>query len=1228
MRLVDDLLRLSATDLANHLGCIHLSQLNRAVAEGRARKPLWNDPMGKLLRERGLEHEKAYLEHLRADGELTVVEIPDEPGVDGFAATVAAMRAGADVVYQAPLGDEHWYGRADFLRKVEQPSALGAWSYEVVDAKLATETRAGTILQLCVYSELLAGLQEVSPVAAYVVAPHHDFEPEHHRLADFAAYYRLVKRRLEAALAERTARTYPEPVPQCEVCAWWSQCDRERRRDDHLCFVAGISRLQIKELRRVDVTTLERLGDLTDVPKPARGSRDALMRARDQAAIQLRARRLHAPQHEILEPLGPEHGLATLPAPSTHDIFLDLEGDKLAPSGGREYLFGLLVADEAARLRDPSPPRVYLGCWATTPAEEKRAFELVVDLILTTFQAHPDMHVYHFGAYEPSTFKRLSGRYATREAELDTILRAELFLDLYTVVRHSLKASVESYSIKELEQFYGLQRKQDLRAATASRHAVEWAIEMREDLGLGERAADTAQLALFDTSALPPNPLAAHVTAVELYNREDCDSAEQLRDWLETLRTATEREHAVDLPRPELKTGDANERIVATAEETQRVMLDLLAGVPIDTAERSEEQHARWLMAHLLEWHRREDKAAWWEFYRVRDLPLEEYEEERSALAGLTFVETIGGTARVPVNRYSFPPQDHDVRRKDEVCVPPDGDGIGEVVAVDVGAHTIDIQQKGNRAAERPERVFMKRQVPPGTKPAVLLEIGRWIVANGIDGPGEHRAARDLLLRRAPRFITGARGLAPSDDGNGNGNGNGKDDRAAAGAAALPREARQQRVISFAAARSAREQRLAAAVGAAQASVDPEVVEARRLGFELDRGVLPIQGPPGTGKTFTGSHMILELLKAGKKVGVTAVGHETIRNLLRDVCARAAEQRIADFRCLHKGEGRDADPEELHSVDDNDRVARFFQSPEYSLLGGTSWLWARPQFRDSADVLFIDEAGQMSLADVLAVSAGAKSLVLLGDPQQLEQPQQANHPPGTQASALEHLLGGAKTIPADRGLFLHQTRRLHPDICRFTAEVFYEDRLTSAPGLERQAVLAPPSSAAAMLGEAGLVYVPVEHDGNQARATEEVTAIEGLVAALTSGGVSWRTAQGDASPLTLADLMVVAPYNAQVTALTQRLPGVRVGTVDKFQGQQAPIVIVSLTTSSPDDAPRGMDFLYSANRLNVATSRAKGLCILVGNPKLFEPDCRTPEQMRLANAFCRYRELAREVLPP
>ena len=1115
-----------------------MSQQSRAVAEGHARNPQWQDPVAAILKRRGLDHEQAYLAHLRDTHGLSIAAA--EQGISehaGVERTIEAMRSGSALIYQAPLGNARWYGRADFLRRVDLPSALGQWSYEVVDAKLATETRAGTILQLCVYSELVADIQERWPEHAYVVAPHHAFEPEPHRLADYAAYYRLVKQKLEEAIAREDPRTYPEPVAHCDVCAWWGPCNARRRVDDHLCFVAGISRLQIKELRRLRVDSLERLAELRDVPLPKRGSRDALARVRDQAALQLEARKLGSPQHEILEPVDAAHGLAKLPRPCAHDVFLDLEGDRLAPGGGREYLFGYVGAGAA-----------YVPLWAFDAVEEKAAFETLVDVLLAAFHAHADMHVYHFGAYEPNALKRLSGRYATRETELDTLLRAELFVDLHTIVKHALKASVESYSIKELEQFYGFTRAQDMRAATLSRRALEWAIEMKEDV---RDAAD----------------LAPHVGAVERYNREDCVSAEKLRAWLEALRIETERHIGRALPRPEAKSGDASAQVDETTEETRRLMAALLDGVPADPDQRSEHEHARWLMAHLLEWHRREDKAAWWEFFRLRDLPLDEYYDERSALAEIEYVATVGGTPTRPIHRYSFPPQDHDIRRNDEACA-PDGRTLGSVEELDLSARTVDIQHSGRSAHERPAQIFVRRIVRPGEKPGVLLELGRWIAAHGIDAPGPHRAARDLILCAPPRLVAGSPGLAPS----------------------------------------------------AIADAEDEVPNACRLARELDGGVLPIQGPPGTGKTFTGSHMIVELVKAGKKVGVTAVSHEVISNLLVNCIDVAERAGIAELTCLHKGKPKASAPAALHAVDDYKRAHALLERGECRVLGGTSWLWARPEFAQSVDVLFIDEAGQMSLADVLAVSRGAKSLVLLGDPRQLEQPQQASHPPGTELSALEHILGQNKTIGAQAGLFLQQTRRLHPAICAFTAEVFYEGRLSAFPGLERQAV-----AGAAPFPQAGLVYVPVEHDGNQSRAREEVGVIERIVAQLTGGGARWRGKAGAERPLMRADLMIMAPYNAQVTALAAALPNVRIGTVDKFQGQQAPVVIVSLTTSAPDDAPRGMSFLYSANRLNVATSRAKALCILVGNPKLFEPDCRTPEQMRLANAFCRYLEMAQTV---
>jgi uncharacterized protein len=246
-------------------------------------------------------------------------------------------------------------------------------------------------------------------------------------------------------------------------------------------------------------------------------------------------------------------------------------------------------------------------------------------------------------------------------------------------------------------------------------------------------------------------------------------------------------------------------------------------------------------------------------------------------------------------------------------------------------------------------------------------------------------------------------------------------------------------------------------------------------------------------------------------------------------------------------------------------------------------------------------------------------VILLGDPQQLEQPIQGSHPEGADRSALEHLLEGKETILDDHGLFLTETWRLHPAITEFTTEIFYEGRLESRAGLERQAIVGGPFPGAE------LWYVPVAHEGNQNSAPEEVERIGEIVEGLLGGDVAWIDADGERHPLEPEHVLIVAPYNAQVAAIGRRLPHAKVGTVDKFQGQEAPIVIYSMATSSPEDAPRGMEFLYSLNRLNVATSRARCACILVASPRLFEPECRTPQQMRLANALCRYRELAREV---
>src|SRR5262249_21838667 len=351
------------------------------------------------------------------------------------------------------------------------------------------------------------------------------------------------------------------------------------------------------------------------------------------------------------------------------------------------------------------------------------------------------------------------------------------------------------------------------------------------------------------------------------------------------------------------------------------------------------------------------------------------------------------------------------------------------------------------------------------------------------------------------------------------------------------------------------------------------------------------------------------------------LSHKVIRKLLEEVVTAAREEDASRVCCLQKTEDEPATPE-IVTVAKNDEALIALRSGRANVIGGTSWLWSPEASFEAVDVLFIDEAGQMALADVIAVSQAAKSIVLIGDPQQLDRPLKGSHPDGAEKSALEHLLNDRKTISQDMGLLLPETWRLHPSICKFTSMLFYEGRLKSRPALQSYRL-----EGHGWLSGAGLWFIPVEHEGNQNSAPQEVEIIARIVESLLKPEVSFIRGIERSRRLDQKDILIVAPYNAQVSDLSTKMPGLKVGTVDKFQGQEAPVVIYSLTTSSPEDAPRGMEFLYSLNRLNVATSRAMTTVIIVGSPRLFEPRCKTPRQIQLANALCAYRELATEISP-
>lgn len=1127
-------LLLSASDLTNHLGCRHLTELNRKVAEKTLARPQYHDHALKLLQERGDRFERDYVAHLESTGAqvLHLGVAPDLPRGERDAAwseaerkTLRAMQDSVDYIIQARLRTGSWMGVADVLMKVDGPSALGAWHYEPIDTKLAMETRGATVLQLCLYADLIGAVQKRAPERFYVVKPGQDWKLETFRFEEFDAYYRLVRHDLEATVAGAPAEeTYPDPVEKCDTCAWFGHCMKQRRADDHLSLVAGMSRGQTGELNRQGIASLEQYAERDEPLKesPARGSRESYVRTHLQAQIQLRGRRRGGIPWEFVD-YEPERGLALLPTPDPGDVFFDIESDNFVEGGGLEYLLGVWFEEHGAWH--------YRTWWAHDRPQEKDAFEGLVDWLMQRWEQYPDFHIYHYSSYEKATLSRLMGRHGSRETEVDRLLRGDRFVDLHAVLKHGIRAGVEGYGLKDIEPLIGYDRKTPLEDARAALRVAAWCLELGTPENIGDQAA-----------------------VVEAYNREDCEATQVLRSWLEDRRKDLV-DTGLELERPVHGDGRASDDVEEEIEETRQVVEHLLEGLPPEPEERSDWEGGLWLLAHMLEYHRREERVTIWEKFFRSDMDREGLEKDRHGIAGLEFVETVGlSKTGIPINRYTFPPQDLSLDPRNSLFLDAETP-LGSVEAIDLGEGTIDIKHRGDTKTMRPDCGFTWSFIGSPAMKASLLELGRSLA----EGGPPDSARLDLLTRRPPRLRSGARGLLRDPD-------------------------------------------------------EPLLDAAKRLAHDLDGSVLPIQGPPGSGKTYIGARMIVDLARAGKRVGVTAVSHKVIENLLEAALTAAAEEGY-DLTVAHKGAKSGDLPNGYERLKGNEHAVPALDDGK--VVGGTVFLWSRPELEVELDYLFVDEAGQMALANTLAAGRAAKNIVLLGDPQQLEQPQRGAHPEGAEVATLVHVLGGLDTIPDDRGLFLDETWRLHPDICAFTSAVYYDGRLEARPGLDNQVL-----SGQTPFAGAGLFHVPVPHTGNQSNSPEEVEAVAAIVRDLTGGGVTWTDSDGITKPVTLEDILIVAPYNSQVGALERALPGARVGTVDRFQGQEAPVVIYSMTSSSATDAPRGMSFLYSPNRLNVATSRAQCACFLVAAPAVLEPECRTPRQMRWANGVCRFREMA------
>ena len=640
--------------------------------------------------------------------------------------------------------------------------------------------------------------------------------------------------------------------------------------------------------------------------------------------------------------------------------------------------------------------------------------------------------------------------------------------------------------------------------------------------------------------------------SIRQYNEEDCRSTWQLRDWLLSLRPASLPWFSSATPSSTKQPARSKSDKTLDHEKLLEEFHERLVAHPEN---KDLDPELAKLVDSLLDFYRRAAKPQWWALFDRREAELEGLLEEPEVIAGLYDPEYVGEGERHSIFQYRYPEQDFKVRSGDYV-MRLEVLKKARVWKIDEDENTVELELLLGRNEELPSKLSISLGAPVDTS---TMQGAVFAFADSlIQGGHGYKAVQDYLLRRIPDI----QGLEPGQP--------------IIGAGMTP---------------------LAGAISTVQ---------------RLNSSYLFIQGPPGTGKTYTGSHLIAELLKAGKRVAVSSNSHKAINNLLE-----AVDKRMEESGCSYFGMKKISKPEQavaskfIENVGSDQGILE--ANPEPQLVGGTAWTLAKQGFRGTFDYLFIDEAGQVSLANTIAMGMCAKNLILLGDQMQLGQPIQGSHPGRSGESALEYLLDGESTIAAEKGIFLGVTYRMHPDVCRFISDAIYDSRLLSAPSTVEQRLLLNDSSHPA-LRPTGISYFPIAHEACSQRSEEEAAVVRELVEDLLTQ--RYQDGEKQEHAFSLDNILIVTPYNMQVNLLKRVLPkGARVGTVDKFQGQEAEVVIVSMATSSAEYLPRNLDFLFSKNRINVAISRAKCHSVVLFSPKLLNLRCKSPEEMALVNTF-------------
>jgi predicted RecB family nuclease len=1108
----------------------------------------------------GTAHELRVLESLKRTRQVVEFQQPAfGEYAEAAALTAQALRDKADVLFQATFFDGRLLGFADFIMLNDDGV------YEVYDTKLARSAKITALLQLAAYSDQVMALGVEVGENVYLILG--DGRTSTHALRDILPVYRKRRERLQAMLDDRIADDAPTPWgdPRYSVCGRCAACTQQVELHRDVLLVAGMRLTQRRKLNAAGITTIDQLAIVPDQldgrPAVEGLSAATLAGLRSQARIQTAPHDPDVPAYDVYNP----QALAALPLPDPGDIFFDFEGDPLysesargksargksardesasgtssgnaSASGaspvewGLDYLFGLVEPDDTFRT-----------FWAHDYAEERVALEQFLAYVAERRAQHPGMHIYHYAAYERTHLLSLAARHGVGEDAVDDLLRDDVLVDLYPLVKKSVRVGSHSYSIKKLEPLYMSSERSGV--ANAADSVTEYA-DARQLIRDGDVAAGQAKL-----------------DAIASYNEYDCVSTLRLRDWL--LARAAEngisptpaRDLELDLP---------------IVREPSPVYLALSQHVAdVLPGERTADDTAIALASAAIDYHRREGKKFWQDHFDRLISPIDEWADTRNVLV-VEHAEVVKPWFR------------EGRQKKDRRII--------EVSGTLSPGSSFKIEQNPYLVYEDPQPPIAARR-SPGARASSEGEI-----VDIIEEAGHVTyVIQELLETGADQFDELPAALTPP---------------------APPRATPQPEAIEEWGARvlGALPGMLPNAAldvlrripprGTLAPAGDDTVTAIRDSLLTLDHSYLAVQGPPGTGKTYTGSRVIADLVKNhGWRVGIVAQSHETVKNMLKAI----ADAGLDPKRIAKKPKKGDTDVHPWVTLSTPANTADFTGQDDGWVIGGTAWTFANAGTipRESLDLLVIDEAGQFSLASTIASAVAAQRLLLLGDPQQLPQVSQGSHPEPVDVSALGWLSDGHDVLPPEFGYFLAKSWRMHPAVCAPVSRLSYEGKLESKAEDRMLVGLEP-----------GLHPMAVDHHLNSTSSPQEADRVVELVR--DALGRAW-TVKGATRPLEQEDIIVVAPYNAQVELIGERLTeaglgAVPVGTVDKFQGREAAIAIVSLAASSADEVPRGLEFLLLANRLNVAISRAQWAAYLLYSPALVEYLPTNPVALAQLSAF-------------